>query len=116
MRTLLYIAASALVVAFAFWAYQVNYTTQEAVRDVERLRLEMAQERGTIAMLNAEWAYLNRPDRLRVLAEEYFAELGLAPMTAGHFADPAEVAFPPAATEDRLAGDVLDAVLGGATQ
>lgn len=115
MKTLLYVAASALVVAFAFWAYQVNYTTQEAVREVERLRLEIAQERSTIAILNAEWAYLNRPDRLRILAEQYFAELGLAPMSAEHFADPAEVTFP-RAVEDRLAGDVLDAVLGGATQ
>ncbi|MHA3976577.1 cell division protein FtsL [Halovulum sp. GXIMD14794] len=94
MRTLLYIAASALVVAFAAWAYQVNYTTQEAVRRVDSLRAQIAEEREAIAMLNAEWAYLNRPDRLRALAEMYFPELGLMPMTAEHFGDPAMVPYP----------------------
>lgn len=94
MRTLLYIAASALVVAFAAWAYQVNYTTQETVRRVDNLRAQIAEEREAIAMLNAEWAFLNRPDRLRALAEMYFPELGLMPMTSEHFGDPAMVPYP----------------------
>ena len=96
MRTLLYIAASALVVAFAAWAYQVNYTTQDAVQRVADLRDRIAEEREAIAMLNAEWAYLVRPDRLRALAEMYFPDLGLMPMTADHFGDPAMVPYPPA--------------------
>ena len=111
MRTLLYIAASALVVAFAYWAYQVNYTTQDAVRRVDDLHQRIALEREAIAMLEAEWAYLNRPDRLRLLAEQYFADLNLMPMTPLHFGDPSEVAYPPAPEEDRLAEEILNAVL-----
>ncbi len=94
MRTLLYIAASALVLAFAGWAYSVNYATQEAVRQAEDLRRQIARERAAIAMLKAEWAYLNRPDRLRDLAEAHFPRLGLMPLSAGHFGSPAEVVFP----------------------
>ncbi|MEM8869158.1 MAG: cell division protein FtsL [Pseudomonadota bacterium] len=112
MKTLLYIAASALVVGFAFWAYQVNYATQASVRDLETLRQEIAREREAIGMLRAEWAYLNRPDRLRLLAETYFGTLQLAPMTAVHFADPTEVPFRDAPA-NTLADSVLQAVLEG---
>ncbi|MEM7614045.1 MAG: cell division protein FtsL [Pseudomonadota bacterium] len=113
MKTFLYIAASTLVVGFAFWAYQVNYATQAAVRDLDDLRLEIAQEREVIGMLRAEWAYLNRPDRLRLLAETYYSDLQLAPMTATHFADPAEVPFQGQNAGSALADKVLGAVLEG---
>lgn len=111
MRILAYILACALVVAFGYWAYQVNYTTQEAVARVDRLRDNIAREREEIAMLQAEWAYLNRPDRLRLLAEQYFDELHLMPLTPQHFGDPGEVAYPPEKEEDRLAEEILSAVL-----
>ncbi|MEM8787613.1 MAG: cell division protein FtsL [Pseudomonadota bacterium] len=110
MRTLIYLSAGMAVIAFAFWAYQVNYATQEAMREVDDLRRQIALEREAIAMLNAEWAYLNRPDRLRVLAEAYFDQLQLMPMTADHFGDPALVAYPP--EDPQMADAVLQAVLG----
>lgn len=94
MRTFLYLSASALLVGFAFWAYRVNYDTQEAVRRVEDLRARIAFEREALSVLNAEWAYLNRPDRLRALAEANFPDLQLMPMTADHFGEVAEVPMP----------------------
>ena len=36
-------------------------------------------------ILNAEWAHLNRPDRLRKLAEYYFFELRLTPINPDDF-------------------------------
>ena len=42
------------------------------------LRAEIADEREALAVLNAEWAYLNRPDRLRDLADLNGDRLGLA--------------------------------------
>ncbi len=95
MKTVMTIGAVALVVAFAFWAYGVNYATQDAERRVAALRLEIAEEKATIAMLRAEWAYLNRPDRLRELAELHFGDLGLMPLDAAHFSDAALLPFPP---------------------
>lgn len=94
MRTLLYISASAVLVVFAYWAYNVNYETQQAVARVETLRGDIATEREAISVLRAEWAYLNRPDRLRELAETHFVALGLMPMNAEHFGETKLVAFP----------------------
>ena len=111
MKPAFYILSSALVIVVAYWAYHVNYTTQEALREVSRLREQIAQERASIAMLNAEWAYLNRPDRLRLLADEYFDELGLMPMTADHFGEPSAVAYPPVDEDRQLAEAILKAVL-----
>lgn len=111
IRVFLYAAAGAIVVGFAFWAYEVNYTTQAAAREVRTLRAEIAREREAIGMLNAEWAYLNRPERLRALAEDYFSVLQLGPMTAAHFGTPAEVPLPPADDESQLADVILDLVL-----
>ena len=61
----------------ATWAYRVNYATQEAMGRLADLRQEIAAEREAIAVLNAEWAYLNRPDRLRALVAANAAALGL---------------------------------------
>lgn len=94
MRILLYLSATVLVVLCAVWAYRVNYSTQDAQNRVADLRAAIAQERETLAVLRAEWAYLNRPDRLAVLVERNADALGLVPLTPEHFADPAMVAFP----------------------
>ena len=46
-------------------------------------------------VLRAEWAYLNRPERLIRLAEANFETLGLVPVRADHYADPGQVAYKP---------------------
>ena len=109
MKTFLYLSAGTLVVGFAYWAYQVNYDTQEAIRRVEALRADIATEREALSVLNAEWAYLNRPDRLRVLAEQYFSDLQLMPMTADHFADPAMIDYPKSEIELLIAQAMAEA-------
>ncbi len=95
MRAVLYLSATVLVVLCAVWAYRVNYTTQDAQNRVADLRAAIARERELLAVLRAEWAYLNRPDRLAVLVERNAEALGLAPLTPEQFADPAMIAFPP---------------------
>lgn len=59
--------------------YLVKYQAQDVKRDVVSLRYELQQERESIRLLQAEWAYLNRPDRLRTLASRY---LKLSPYDA----------------------------------
>ena len=46
-------------------------------------------------MLEAEWAYLNRPDRLRALVDANAEALGLVPLDPAQFGEAAMVAFPP---------------------
>ncbi len=94
MKTLFYILGGAVLVVFATWAYRVNYETQDAVGRVNDLTRQIAREREAIGVLRAEWAYLNRPDRLRELAELYFPDLQLMPLSPEHFGEPVTVAYP----------------------
>ena len=94
MRTLLYLLCSGMVIGLAYWAYKENYRTQASVRRVSELQYQIARERTSISVLKAEWAYLNRPERLRELAEMNFDDLQLLPLLPEHFADVALVAYP----------------------
>ena len=95
MKLLLHASAVVLVVVCALWAYRVNYATQEALDRVEALSAEIAREREAVAVLNAEWSYLNRPDRLRALVTANAGALGLVELSPDQFGETAMVAFPP---------------------
>ena len=77
MRSLFLVAGMFMVMIFATWAYRVNNDTREAMGRVASLQREMQSKREAIAVLDAEWAYLNRPDRLLALSEEHFTSLQL---------------------------------------
>lgn len=94
MRSIMFLLTGLVVIGLAFWAYRENYRTQEVAREIRALQLEIAETRGALAILSAEWAYLNRPDRLRDLAELNFDSLGLLPMTGDHFVQVDQVAWP----------------------
>jgi hypothetical protein len=95
MRSLMLLAAFAAVIGLAFWAYRENYATQQAIKDMERLHREIAGLREALTMQRAEWAHLNRPDRLAELVAINFDRLGLLPMTPDHFGTIAAVPLPP---------------------
>ncbi len=78
----------------AFWAYHENYKTKAALDDMGKVRAEIATLRETLGVLRAEWAYLNRPDRLQELVNLNFDRLGLVPFEANQFANVAQLAYP----------------------
>jgi len=94
MRALFYITSLLAVLGLAIWAYQENYRTQASLREVERLSAEIADLRETLSVLNAEWAYLNRPERLTELVDMNFDRLGLLPLRPDHFGRIDQVSFP----------------------
>ncbi len=100
MRPTLYIAAFLSVMALAFWAYRENYATQQALRDRAGLEQQIAALNEALAIQRAEWAYLNRPDRLRELVTLNFDRLGLLPLEPHQLGSAGEVAFPAAAVLD----------------
>ncbi len=112
MRAMLYATCIAGVVGLAFWAYGEGYETRATERGVARLEQEIGNRHQELSMLRAEWAYLNRPDRLHALAEMNFETLGLVSLSPDHFAQTDQVGYPlpgpdrPAPA--RLAGAVLE--------
>ena len=94
MRSLLYVMISLAVIGLAFWAYRENYRTQEAQARAQALQQAIAEARQRLRVLNAEWAYLNRPDRLMDLVELNYERLELMPMQPDQFGRIDQVAFP----------------------
>ncbi len=95
MRTFFCILTTISVIALAFWAYRENYATQGALAETRELRDEIRAAHERLSMLKAEWAYLNRPDRLRDLASINFERLGLLPLRPEQFGHVDQVAYPP---------------------
>jgi len=87
MRSALLILSCLVMLAAGFWAYRENYATKEALRRAEALANEINRLTESIAMQRAEWAYLNRPDRLAELVSANFDRLGLMPMLPEQFAE-----------------------------
>jgi hypothetical protein len=94
MRPVLYILSFLGLIALGFWAYRENYATQAALKEVQVLQRQIVGLREGLSVQRAEWAYLNRPDRLRELATVNFDRLGLLPMEPSQFGAAAQVAYP----------------------
>ncbi len=94
MRSILFVLTACAVIGLAFWAYRENFRTQQALNTTEQLQRDIGASRARLAVLRAEWAYLNRPARLRDLADLNFDTLGLMPMAPEQFGRIDQVAFP----------------------
>lgn len=87
MRHAFVILSFLAILASGFWAYRENYATKAAIARADSLSAEIARLTESIAVQRAEWAHLNRPDRLAELAAANFDRLGLLPMLPEQFAD-----------------------------
>lgn len=111
MKTLAYLFSTAAVILLAFWAYNENYATQELLGEVRALNREIGAAHARLALLQDEWAYLNRPDRLHDLVVANFDSLALGQMTPDSFGSVMEVAFPvPPEPVLPVAGPITDPI------
>ncbi|MFD2175020.1 cell division protein FtsL [Rhodobacter lacus] len=94
MKTISYLLAALVVLGLAFWAYHVNYATKDRLAELRRLDNQIADLQEGLSVLRAEWAYLNRPERLRELVNLNFVTLGLLPLAPEQFGAVAQVAYP----------------------
>jgi cell division protein FtsL len=60
-----------LLAAAALGLYLVKYQVQSVRNEVMAIERNLAAEREALALLQAEWAFLNRPERLETLATQY---------------------------------------------
>ncbi len=65
-----------LIVAAALGLYVVKYQVQSMQEELAKQENILREERESLHVLEAEWAYLNRPQRLQELANRH---LPLAP-------------------------------------
>ncbi|MEB8385730.1 cell division protein FtsL [Rhodobacteraceae bacterium KMM 6894] len=107
MRSLFYVLSALAVIGLAYWAYHENYQTQAAIGHAEQLKRDIAQSRQRLRVLNAEWAYQNRPDRLRQLAEMNFDRLQLSAIQAQQFGPIDQVPLPPTEVEFDISGAII---------
>jgi cell division protein FtsL len=77
-----------LIVIVGFTLFQVKYEVMQQEQALAQLTAQITEGRERIRVLDAEWAYLTRPDRLDRLAAKYLA---LQPMSAAHIVDLAAI-------------------------
>ncbi|NYS24237.1 cell division protein FtsL [Rhodobacteraceae bacterium 2376] len=94
MRSALFLMSVAAVIALAFWAYRENHNTRQAMIENNALNRDIAALTEAISVQRAEWAYLNRPQRLQELVALNFERLSLMPMSADQFGAIGQIAYP----------------------
>jgi hypothetical protein len=110
MSRILAVGAIAVIIASAVGLYQVKYQVQDMERTLAGLKRDIVRDRAAIQVLEAEWSYLNQPDRLQDLADRY---LELAPVTPSQMA--AIESLPPRAVTPPAQPAVADAKAGAKT-
>lgn len=81
MRHAFYIPSVVVMLALAFVNHWQTSQTRQIAREVKTLKGDVSHMRDELNLLAAEWAYLNRPERLRALVEMHAERLGLEPLT-----------------------------------
>jgi cell division protein FtsL len=71
MLRLINLAVIGALVLAAAWVYEIKYSSTRQAERVAKLRQEIRRERDTIAALRAEWAQLDNPDRIQILARRH---------------------------------------------
>ena len=71
MIKLLHVVAIGALVSSALYAYSIKYETTLQAEQLQKLKAKAQREREAIAVLKAEWQFLNRPERLQALADKH---------------------------------------------
>lgn len=79
-----------LTIAVAVALFLLKHKVQELEHQLVAKRVQIARDQGAIRVLEAEWTYLNNPERLRRQSEEY---LGFHPPAPGNVATIASLPF-----------------------
>jgi hypothetical protein len=83
MTRLLTALGLVLTAAASFGLYQVKYQVQDMERNLASMKRQIVRDRAEMQVLDAEWSFLNKPERLQGLASRYLA---LAPIRSTQMA------------------------------
>jgi cell division protein FtsL len=92
MKRSITIAALIVLAVVAYGLYNLKYKVEDLQEHAEALREQMDEDRRAIKVLEAEYAYLSRPERLQRLATKF---LDLGPTAASQVGDMADLRLKP---------------------
>lgn len=78
MRLLLYFAGILSLLTLAALSYSQNYATREILSEIDRTKTTIRAKQQQLRALEDEWAYLNRPDRIKALAVLNYSHIQLS--------------------------------------
>ncbi len=76
---------AALIIVAGIGIFVVSYRVQALENQLHAKQRQIEHDRTTIRVLEAEWAYLNDPGRLRRLSEQHFGLAAPTPATITTF-------------------------------
>lgn len=94
----------------AFWLFQVKHQAKEEGGKIAILRGQIQEEKDALLLLKAEWSYLNRPQRIQRLTNEFSNQLGLKAIEPYQIGDINDV--PDRSGDATLPGAVVDDLEG----
>jgi len=92
MTRRLTILAVTVAIVVSFGLYRTELRVREMEKELAELNIALLEDQRTIDVLDAEWSYLNRPERLQHLAERY---LMLVPPATERLGGPEQLAALP---------------------
>lgn len=60
-----------VLIVVSYGLYNLKYEVEDLQDHANSLRAQMEEDRRAIKVLEAEWAYLSRPDRLQKLSQKF---------------------------------------------
>ena len=85
-----------LMLGAATWTYAVKHRAERNVAEINELERRIKLEKESIDLLQADWAYLSQPSRLKTLADQYGEQLQLQQTEPQQIVHPNELpAAPP---------------------
>ncbi len=108
MRRLLHTIAICLLIAAVGYVYSIKYDIVYYTEQLAQLQAQIKQEHEYIALAQAEWQYLNNPERIRLFSERYLDLIPLSAKSIVHFSD---LPKRPERTQDPIGKAITDFVM-----
>ena len=67
------------LLAAAYCVYALEHQRRNGEREIGRIKADIAEETEATKLLNAEWSFLTRPDRIEQLSQKYLSLGVIAP-------------------------------------
>jgi hypothetical protein len=71
MLRIKYLFSIIILIVIGIFVCGIKYYVKELERETSEITIQISEEKESIATLKAEWAYLNKPERLRQLVNKY---------------------------------------------